>query len=105
MENKILRLQERLNIFAEIYQRWAEGLKEKDPTRSQRYFGEADLFRTASAEVERLEPTEPDIEWDRIIWFYVCGECHRQVDQFDKFCRQCGRPLKWEGMTSGKAQD
>ena len=105
MENKILRLQERLNVFAEIYQRWAEGLKEKDPMRSTRYFQEAELFKTASAEVVQLEPTEPEIEGDPHTWFYVCGECHTPVNTIDRFCRQCGRPLKWERMTSGKAQD
>lgn len=29
-------------------------------------------------------------------WWYVCGVCKRGMDYHDKFCRWCGRPVKWE---------
>lgn len=29
-------------------------------------------------------------------WWYVCGACGRGVDYHDRFCRHCGKGLKWE---------
>ena len=26
-----------------------------------------------------------------------CGECGAEIDKWDKFCRMCGRPVKWDG--------
>ena len=28
-------------------------------------------------------------------WWYVCGNCHTAIDRKDKYCRECGRLVKW----------
>ena len=29
-------------------------------------------------------------------WWYVCVACGREIDYHDRFCRCCGRQVKWE---------
>lgn len=41
--------------------------------------------------------TKPEIEGDRWSWFYVCGECHGQVNWHDPVCSHCGWRLDWNG--------
>lgn len=41
------------------------------------------------------EDTEVELEGGGTTWWYVCGECHGAIDSKDKFCRYCGRLLKW----------
>ena len=38
-----------------------------------------------------------EIEGDRWSWFYVCGDCHGQVNWHDPVCSHCGRELNWNG--------
>ena len=106
MEIEVGKIRERLMNMAMIYLRIAEGAEEiHDPDTGERNREESKISCAAAAMMGRMEPTEPEIEGDQHTWFYVCGECHTPVDTIDRFCRQCGRPLKWERMTSGKAQD
>ena len=44
------------------------------------------------------EPVEPHAErdCDDGIWYYGCGACHGAIDYKDKFCRHCGREVKWD---------
>ena len=42
-------------------------------------------------------PVSVEIEGDRWSWFYVCGDCHGQVDWHDERCKHCGRRLDWNG--------
>ena len=46
--------------------------------------------------LQRLTPVKRDMEGGGLSWFYVCEECHGQVDSRDGFCRHCGRPLEDE---------
>ena len=39
----------------------------------------------------------PEIEGDRHSWYYVCGECHGQVNWHDAVCRHCKARLDWNG--------
>ena len=39
----------------------------------------------------------PEIEGDRYTWFYVCGDCHGQVNWHDEVCRHCKARLDWNG--------
>ena len=41
------------------------------------------------------EPVEPELEGGGMIWWYICGECHTAIDTRDKYCRECGRKIKW----------
>ena len=27
-------------------------------------------------------------------WYWVCGECHGQIDSNDHYCRHCGQAIK-----------
>ena len=29
-------------------------------------------------------------------WWYECGNCNKPIDPNDKFCRHCGRALRWK---------
>lgn len=29
-------------------------------------------------------------------WWYACRNCHKALDVNDKYCRHCGRSVKWE---------
>jgi hypothetical protein len=29
-------------------------------------------------------------------WWYECGHCNKQIDPYDKFCRHCGKAVKWD---------
>lgn len=39
----------------------------------------------------------PEIEGDRYTCFYVCGDCHGQVNWHDEVCRHCKARLDWNG--------
>lgn len=28
--------------------------------------------------------------------WYICGQCKYEIDPGDKFCRHCGRAVKWD---------
>ena len=28
-------------------------------------------------------------------WWYECGNCNKPIDPNDKFCRHCGKAVKW----------
>lgn len=46
---------------------------------------------------DQKEWTIPEVEGDRWSWFYVCGECHGQINWHDQQCRHCGRWVNWNG--------
>ena len=29
-------------------------------------------------------------------WWYICGDCGQEIEYRDRFCRWCGRPVKWD---------
>lgn len=31
-----------------------------------------------------------------IAWWYVCGNCSWPIDMTDRYCRRCGRSVKWD---------
>ena len=59
------------------------------------------LMRDALALLKAQEPVEPTIgrceEYDgHDSWWYQCGKCKTPIDVNDKYCRMCGRAVKWE---------
>ena len=44
------------------------------------------------------EPVEPHVEHDSDddSWYYGCGACHEAIDYKDRYCRHCGREVKWD---------
>ena len=58
---------------------------------------EQDALRLLEAQ-EPVEPTtasanEPD---DHKSWWYACGACQYPINRGDKYCRHCGRGVRWE---------
>ena len=47
------------------------------------------------------EPVEPTIGGDKDgqcgNWWYQCGKCKEAIDYHDKYCRNCGKAVKWGG--------
>lgn len=41
-----------------------------------------------------LKPVTQEVEGGGSSWWYVCSECHSQIDSKDRYCRQCGRPIE-----------
>ena len=54
------------------------------------------LSRMLDVLLKEQEAVEPEVEGGGMTWYFVCGECHGAVDPKDKYCRSCGRGLKWE---------
>ena len=57
------------------------------------------LVTDALALLKEQEAVEPKIfRSEDFLWsqWYICGACEYPVDPGDKFCRKCGRPIKWE---------
>lgn len=57
------------------------------------------LMADALALLKEQEAVEPKIfQSEDFLWsqWYICGACEYPVDPGDKFCRKCGRPIKWE---------
>ena len=46
--------------------------------------------------LDEKEPIEPEIEGGGSSWWYVCGECHGAIDNWDNYCKHCGRMIKHE---------
>ena len=42
------------------------------------------------------KPVPAELEGGGCSWWYVCGECHGEIDWKDKICPHCKTPVKWE---------
>lgn len=40
--------------------------------------------------------TDSECEGNFGSWWYACGGCHGVIDYKDKFCRHCGKVVKWD---------
>ena len=49
----------------------------------------------ALALLKAQEPVEPTLRGG-IGGYWYCGACNYQISRGDKFCRYCGRAVKWE---------
>ena len=48
-------------------------------------------------EQEAVEPVTESSVYDPDTWFFICGSCKKGfIDRGDKFCRLCGRSVKWD---------
>lgn len=56
-------------------------------------------YRDCIRRKERKVKAEVEIEGGGWNWWYVCEECHGQVDTKDKICPHCKSPLDWNGRT------
>jgi hypothetical protein len=51
--------------------------------------------------LKEQDPVEPKKEDDGnpepwASWWYVCGDCGQPIDKMDRYCRRCGKQVKWE---------
>lgn len=74
----------------------ATRLRTEDPKSSYAIWKTAESCRKAAEELERLIPAPAEIEGGGTSWFYVCGKCNKAINYKDKYCRECGREVKWE---------
>lgn len=68
-----------------------------DPTQAYCLFHR--IMPDALALLKEQEAVDPKIfQSEDFLWshWYICGACEYPVDPGDKFCRKCGRPIKWE---------
>lgn len=43
-----------------------------------------------------MQPVEAELEGGGHNWWYVCGECHSNLNTYDKYCHECGRKIKYD---------
>ena len=41
-------------------------------------------------------PPERESSGGGITWWNVCGVCRVAINPNDKYCHECGRPVKWD---------
>lgn len=99
MTEKVDSLIRELDTEAEIWLKIAKDARTENPKVSVWAWGWYDQLKNTADGIRTLRDgigTEPEIEGDaRSTWWYACGECHTAIDTADRFCRQCGRPVKW----------
>lgn len=79
-------LQTQIRAADRIGSKWVYILKEEAEKCMQLAEAEDTIF---------ADPVEPEIDGGGSSWFYVCSECRRDISPSDKFCRECGRRIKW----------
>lgn len=53
-------------------------------------------------EQEAVKPKKapfPDASRSDGSWYFICGACSKPIDPYDKYCRECGKPILWEGRS------
>ena len=46
--------------------------------------------------IDRLQPVEPILDKRSVNPFHRCSYCNEPLENFDKYCWNCGRKIKWE---------
>ena len=41
------------------------------------------------------DPLPAELEGGGSTWWYVCGDCHGEININDHYCRHCGRGVTW----------
>lgn len=54
-----------------------------------------ELMYDALVLLEAQEPVEPTKDENSTFWYWRCGRCGVPITIGDKFCRICGRGVKW----------
>ena len=56
------------------------------------------LSKDALALLKEQEPVDPAIGGNQnSCWYFICPRCQLAIDKGDKYCRHCGRKVKWDG--------
>jgi hypothetical protein len=73
----------------------AKDLRETDQKMSLFYYKLSELMKTAAEVLGRQMPVPAELDGGGHSWWYVCGDCHGQINRKDSFCRHCGRWITW----------
>jgi len=109
MEEEFEAMQEKSRILRRVIQDYENpevreaSARWRDPAKWQRELMEnPDANQQAMMDMlppvlkDRLTPVEAEIEGENSNYWYVCGECHGIIHYKNKFCTECGRPIKWK---------
>lgn len=109
MEEEFEAMQEKCRILRRVIQDYENpevreaSARWRDPAKWQRELMEnPDANQKAMMDMlppvikDRLKPVEAEIEGGNSNYWYVCGECRGLIHYKNKFCTECGRPIKWE---------
>ena len=74
-----------------------------NPNGWRMFYSDSETKTCAEATLELLkeqEAVKPETEndgtpGDFACWWYVCGNCGRDIDPGDRYCRHCGRAVNW----------
>ena len=92
---EIKELIDQLKEAEEVHLKVAKDLRETDQKMSFFYYKLSELMKTAAEVLGKQMPVPAEIEGGKDSWFYVCGDCHGQIDPKDKYSRHCGRWITW----------
>lgn len=62
--------------------------------RSYRFFAASEAVGKAVQELKKQVPQEMEREGGGRSWWFVCPECHGEIDCSDHYCRHCGQAVK-----------
>ena len=90
MEELIGKLDQIKRGFREM----AKSLRDTEPGISYTAFTISETCERAVDELRRNMPQEIEREGGGSSWWYVCPECHGEIDSSDRYCRHCGQAVK-----------
>ena len=79
-------LQTQIKTAVRLDSKWVYILREE---------AEKCYFLADAEETLLSEPVHADVEGGDQTWWYVCSDCRTSISPSDKFCRECGKRIKW----------
>lgn len=73
-----------------------QGLEEAIPIMENRGYGDVAHIIYDALELLKQEPVIVRQREMMHMLFWCCGSCGVPITEGDKFCRMCGRAVKWE---------
>lgn len=72
----------------------------RETARRLEHADEVNALREAAGLLERMEPAEPEkltvLDFGSFeTTVYLCGACRMPIERGDKFCKHCGREVRW----------
>jgi len=87
--DELIRKTEAVKEFLEELARITRDQRE----RSYRFFAASKVIGKAINEIKKQVPQEMELEGGGHSWWYVCPECHGEIDDSDHYCRHCGQAV------------